>query len=81
MPDGLDPDPGATEVLLIDGPLQGARTLLISEITEGARFLVPAWRFDGETACYEVTRGFDIACRDGHVHRRVIAKFIPRVSV
>lgn len=68
-------------MLLIDGPLQGARTLLIEDIGEGSRFLVPAWEREGETACYEVTRGFDIECGDGHVHRRVIAKFVPRVSV
>lgn len=65
-----------TRILLIDGPLQGAKTLLLDEIKEGEQIAVPLPQFAGVTR-YVVTRIFTTFCTDcERLHRKAVARHI-----
>lgn len=73
-----------THLLLIDGPLGGARSAVLNSdpLVEGREFDVSAWDASGRTERYVVSRSFDVRCVDHNiVHRKVIAIHRPRVTV
>jgi aspartate/methionine/tyrosine aminotransferase len=62
-----------TRILLLDGPLAGARTLVMEHVKEGERVAVPMPGFEGITT-YVVTRVFATYCAEcERLHRKAVA--------
>lgn len=78
MPDAPDDVESIAHVLLMGGPMSGARTAILdgAALTEGAEFDVASWEYSGKTERYVVGHIFKVRCTEhALLHRRVIAHY------